>query len=151
MHPPDLTSPAFIGRWTIPAEIARVGPLVLEAAEFLEREGVSERPRYKAQLLLEEIVSNVVRHGFGGDASQRIHVGVTVDAECISLVVEDDARAFDPLHDAPEPVVTASLRDRPIGGLGLHLVKCIADEVAYERLGSSNRLRMQLHRPRAAS
>lgn len=132
-------------RWTIPADLERVGPLVLETAGFLERQGVGATPLFKAQLLLEEVVSNVVRHAFRGDRSREVHVQVALDERGIHLVVVDDAPPFDPLRDGPRVDTEAALRDRPVGGLGLHLVKHMADELAYVREGDANRVRMRVN------
>jgi anti-sigma regulatory factor (Ser/Thr protein kinase) len=131
-------------RWTIPADLERVGALVLEAADVLARNGVGAEPLYKAQLLLEEILTNVVRHGFRGDRSRLVQVAASLDRTGISLVVEDDAAPFDPVRDAPPPDLTSPLPERREGGLGLHLVKEVADEFAYERRGNVNRVRMRV-------
>jgi serine/threonine-protein kinase RsbW len=53
--------------------------------------------------------------------------------------VIDDAKAFDPLT-AKEPDITASLEDRPIGGLGMFFVKTLMDEVRYKREADRNHL-----------
>ena len=52
--------------------------------------------------------------------------------------------AFDPLQEAPPPVLAGNLDERPIGGLGLHIVKTIVQEIAYERKVGRNRLVMRL-------
>lgn len=131
-------------RWTIPADLERVGALVLETAGFLEERGVGPTPLFKAQLLLEEVVSNVVRHAFHEDHTRKVHVQVSLDKDGINLLVVDDAPPFDPLHDAPRVDTKAALRDRPVGGLGIHLVKHVADELAYVRDGDANRIRMRV-------
>jgi len=117
---------------------------VLETAGFLERRGIGADPSFKAQLLLEEVVSNVVRHAFRGDRSRDVHVEVAVGDSAISLVVTDDAPPFDPLRDAPVPDTQAALSERPEGGLGIHLVRRFADEIEYRRLAGENRVRMRV-------
>jgi anti-sigma regulatory factor (Ser/Thr protein kinase) len=57
------------------------------------------------------------------------------------LTVEDDGPAFDPLSLAV-PDVTASLDERPVGGLGVFLVRRMMDSVSYHRVGARNQLRM---------
>jgi serine/threonine-protein kinase RsbW len=68
-----------------------------------------------------------------------------VAADAIELVVEDGGPAFDPLQQAT-PDLEAALDDRPVGGLGIHLVRQMMDEVAYQRTGQRNRLTMRKHR-----
>ena len=137
-------------RWTLPADLDRVGPLVLEAAGTMEERGVPRDPLFRAQLLLEETVTNVVRHAFGGDTSHDLHVRLTLGSDTIELSVEDDGPPFDPLHEAPVPDTDAALLERTEGGLGLHLVKQLADMVRYERDGALNRLRMNVGLQRRA-
>lgn len=131
--------------WAIPADLARVAPLVLETASFLEQHGVGARPSYRVQLLLEEIVSNVVRHGLQGDRTRDVEVRVALDETGISLAVVDEASSFDPLRDAPAPRTRRVLADLVEGGLGLHLVKRMADELSYERRGNQNRVLMRVN------
>jgi serine/threonine-protein kinase RsbW len=57
------------------------------------------------------------------------------------LLVSDDGPEFDPLA-AEAPDTTLAVEDRPIGGLGIELVKRLMDEVRYERSGGRNRLRL---------
>lgn len=134
---------------TVAADLGSVGEFVLETAHFLERRGVGGRPLHDAQLLLEEVVTNVVRHAFRADSGGRVDVRVGLDGAGIALSVEDDARAFDPLASVPAPSLDVPLEARTPGGLGLHLVRSIADEIAYERRGGKNVLTMRLRVPRA--
>lgn len=130
--------------WTIPADPQRVARLVLDAAGFLGRHGIEGRPLFTAQLVLEEIVNNVVQHAFAGVASRELRVTATVDPDGVSLTVEDDGRPFDPLVDAPPADTESPLEERPVGGLGLHLVKQFATRLTYERVGETNRVRMHV-------
>ncbi len=136
-------------RWTTPADPARVAPLVEEAAVFLERRGVGGRALHVAQLVLEEIVSNAVRHG--GTAERRdddtVRVTVRVDDGHVHLVVEDEGAPFDPVRDAPLTDVGRPLAERAEGGLGLHLVRSLVADWSYERVGAVNRVRLTVDRP----
>ena len=60
------------------------------------------------------------------------------------MTVEDDCRQFDPLS-LPPPDLTASLAERPVGGLGVSLVRQMMDAVSYDRVGMRNRLSMKKH------
>lgn len=127
-------------RWSVEAALERVSPLVLDVAERLEREGVGGRALFGAQLVVEELVSNVVRHGYHGDAKQRVDVSLRMDEDRLELEIVDRAPAYDPLTKAPLPDIGASLERRSLGGLGVHLAKRYADELRYERRNGENRL-----------
>jgi anti-sigma regulatory factor (Ser/Thr protein kinase) len=91
------------------------------------------------QVALDEILSNILRHGFAGGARHRIEVRLSVDPRALVAEVEDDCPPFDPLA-VPSPDLGASLKDRQVGGLGVHFVKNLMNEVKYSRSGARNRL-----------
>jgi serine/threonine-protein kinase RsbW len=57
----------------------------------------------------------------------------------VEMQIEDDGAPFNPL-ELPEPAVDSPLDARPVGGLGVHLVRRLMDEVVYSRVGDRNRL-----------
>ena len=88
-------------------------------------------------LVAEEVLVNTISYGYDDEDEHRIEIEAVVDARALVLTFRDDARAFDPLS-APEPDLTSKIEDRPIGGLGVHLVKAIADRVRYTRERGKN-------------
>ena len=68
-------------------------------------------------------------------------IGAVVREDRIDFTVSDSGVPFDPT-DAPEPDLSADLKDRPVGGLGIYLVKRIMDEVSYARKNGKNILSM---------
>jgi anti-sigma regulatory factor (Ser/Thr protein kinase) len=94
------------------------------------------------ELALEEVFMNVVMHGTQpGQPVPRVTLRLSWDAGQATLVMEDDGPAFDPLSLAA-PDVSALIEDRPVGGLGVYLVRELMDEVTYHHTGSHNQLRM---------
>ena len=94
------------------------------------------------ELSLEEVFTNVATHGAArGGRTPSVDVRVSSDGRRVTLVVADDAPAFDPLR-LPPADTTASLEDRSVGGLGVFLVRRMMDEVRYERVGGRNRIVM---------
>jgi anti-sigma regulatory factor (Ser/Thr protein kinase) len=95
-----------------------------------------------AQVALDELLSNTVRAGYEpGAPAGEIEVGFSVRSSQLEIVITDDARPFNPL-ERPDPDVAAPLEEKPIGGLGIYLVKKLMDAVEYERVGERNRLRL---------
>ena len=94
---------------------------------------------FKVNLVLDELWVNVVHYsGATGD----IEVALDTNADEVRLEIADDGRPFDPLTDAVEPDLDASLEERPIGGLGIFLVREMMDELHYKRENGKNRLAM---------
>ena len=94
---------------------------------------------FKVNLVLDELSVNIVN--YQGEASE-IEVSLAADAEVVRVEICDDGRPFDPLNDALEPDIEAALEDRAIGGLGIHLVREMMDELHYSREDGKNRLAM---------
>ena len=88
------------------------------------------------QLLLDEIVSNVIRHGFDDKPDQRILVNLAITSTMATIEVNDNGRAFNPL-EAPPPNFEAPIEER-IGGLGIHIVRSIAQAIEYRRSNGHN-------------
>jgi anti-sigma regulatory factor (Ser/Thr protein kinase) len=117
-----------------PAEIGRLVDL-LEA--FGPQSGLTDDATFKLTLALDEIVANVVRHGFDDDREHRIEVKVTVDDRTVTASVEDDGLEFDP-REAPVPDLDLPIEMRKPGGLGMHLVRATMDSVEYRREDGRN-------------
>lgn len=90
-------------------------------------------------LALEEAITNVIVHGYDDAAPHQIDVRVSVDEGMLRAEVVDDGRPFDPREAAP-PDVAAGIEDRPIGGLGVWLIKRLMDGVGYQVVGGRNQL-----------
>lgn len=91
------------------------------------------------QIALDEVLTNIVDYGYADEAKHEIRVCLRVVHGVLEITVEDDGVPFNPLESA-EPDTSASLQERKIGGVGLHFVKNLMDEVGYDRVGDRNRL-----------
>ena len=83
-------------------------------------------------LCTEELFTNVVTHGFCGQAGHQIEIELTLDAGEMRVSISDGAPAFDPTI-ATEPDLSASVEDRPIGGLGRYFVSTTMNFFCYRR------------------
>jgi len=119
------------------------------AGAFVEdrcrRAGVADGERLRALLVVEELFTNAVQHGFGGDSDALLRIGITVSAAAIELFFEDRAAPFDPTA-ASVDALDAPLERRPLGGLGIHLVASLAGSLRYAREDGCNRLWVTLRR-----
>ena len=95
---------------------------------------------YQVDLVLEELIVNTVNYGYDDDARHEIEVTLISDEDVFTVEIIDDGHAFNPLKDAPEPDLDAGIEDRPIGGLGVHLMRVMMDDVHYRREKNKNHL-----------
>ncbi len=93
------------------------------------------------QLAVEEACINIIRHGYQGTIGA---IGIAVDYEddSLNVSIEDDAPQFDPTK-FERPDFSADLEKRPIGGLGIHLIKSLVDRMEYEFKDGKNRLMLK--------
>jgi len=118
------------------AEIGKVADLV---DEFGRRHDLSERVRHDMAIAVDEIISNIIHHSYRDGAAHGILVSLRLLPGELQAEIVDDGGAFDPLaHQAARP--SGSLKDRALGGIGLHLVTSLMDNVRYVRLGDGNHL-----------
>lgn len=99
---------------------------------------------HDVHLVIEEVTCNILSHGQVRGRDPALELLVSVDSNRLCLEFRDDGRAFDPLSQ-PAPDLEADIGERPIGGLGVHLVRELAEEVAYRRDDHQNMLQVVLH------
>ena len=101
---------------------------------------------HDCSLATEEVLTNIARHAYGGDARGETRIEVRVRPGEIRLRFEDTGPPFNPL-DQPGPDSSSPLATRPLGGHGIVLVKGLVDECEYAREGQSNVLTLYRARP----
>lgn len=93
---------------------------------------------FQANLCLDELLTNTIQYGLKGATDRRIHIRISISKEWLEIIIKDDAPPFDPFSQAPSPDMTASVQNRPVGGLGIHIVKSMMDIVRAYYDGSGN-------------
>jgi len=118
------------------SEIRRAGELV---DEFRAHHGLTDTDANAIHVVLDEILSNSIRHGLAGAASHAIAVTLELSQGEIVVEVEDDGVAYDPTQ-AVAPVLEGTLEERNTGGLGVAFVRSLTDSIEYRRVAGRNRL-----------
>ena len=112
--------------------------------EFSNAHGLTQSDTWPFHVVLDEILSNVVKHGFstkGGPG--RIEIELRLEAEAFEMVIVDDAPPFNPL-EAERPDTSLDLEERPLGGLGIEIVRRLMDVTEYQRVDEGrNRLTLR--------
>ncbi|HEY5720368.1 MAG TPA: ATP-binding protein [Gammaproteobacteria bacterium] len=141
---PDGDPPAALPVTTelvIGNDLAQLPQLSAALERLGEAHGIATQPLYQLQVALDEMVSNVIRYAWPEGGSHLIHVRMTVATGRVTIQISDDGRPFDP-HDAPAPAPPQpGQRSRP-GGLGVHMVKQIVEQLDYTRADGRNCLTM---------
>jgi serine/threonine-protein kinase RsbW len=98
---------------------------------YCGRAGISDSIKYKLFLVAEELTMNAISHGYRGRSDGRIAMTLTRRDPNVELYFEDEAPAFNVLRDAVDPDLDASVENRKIGGLGIHLLKTLSRSATY--------------------
>ena len=136
-----LTTPAT--RQTL--AYSRLADLVQAVESFCEDDDWPLELSYRVTLVIDELVQNVIDYGYE-DCEASVSVSIDSDADRIVVEIVDSGKPFDPLTEAPEPDITSSIEDRPIGGLGVFFVRTLMDEVTYVRDSEQNHLKMTVRK-----
>jgi len=136
-------------RLTLRSQLADLSLVSRWVQALVARYHFSERTSFAIDLCLEEALSNVIRHGYAGDPTQKIDVAFSMNADgCLSFVIEDAAPhfcPFDPAAPLAEPS-TVPLEHIVPGGQGIPLMRKFADAVEWEPLEKGNRLTLRFSR-----
>jgi len=122
-----------------PADLARVLDDIDARLALLP---LSAKRKYAVRLALDELVSNIIQYAYDDDAPHRIDLRLET-GEPFFMEIRDDGKPFDPLTDAPAPVLDGPVEDRPIGGLGLHILKEMGLTLSYRRDDACNIVRVE--------
>jgi anti-sigma regulatory factor (Ser/Thr protein kinase) len=124
----------------IPAKPDEIVKVTADIEDILIAQAFSAEAIIDVQLALEEVIVNIIDHGYRGRAGS---IGIRCKASPLQVTLEisDSAPAFNPLS-VPEPDITLDIDKRSIGGLGILLVRRVMDSVTYRYKNHKNVLTM---------
>ena len=129
-------------------EASRYARFSAYAREAAEQAGLPQEAAERLELIVEELVLNIANHGYHGNAGP-VAMELCQDGPGIRVRLMDQAPPFDPDAQA-SPDCSLPLSERPLGGLGIMLVKNMSDDMRYHRDGNRNILDISV-RPRGES
>ncbi len=126
-----------------------VGRAVAAVRDFALAAGLAPEGASALALAVDEAVSNIISHAGLAGAEEAIHIDAAADEAGVAVVVADRGAAFNPLAQtvaAPQ----GGPEERPVGGLGIHLMRNLVDRLDYRREGEWNRLTLRQDYRKAA-
>jgi len=105
--------------------------------EFADRHTVPIKLRREINLVFDELLNNIINYAFEDEDEHRIDVQIRLSETGLTVTITDDGKPFNPFENDP-PDTALPIEDRPIGGLGVHLVRNVMDRISYERHGEKN-------------
>ena len=144
-RPEPLKLPPVTASLTLRTDPAELRRLTAFAEGFAGRHALPPAEWARLAILLEELFTNAVNHGYPIPGSPgRIEVVLDCAGERLTIEFSADGAAFDPLK-AALPDLERSPAHRPVGGLGLYIVRALADESHYRREPGRNRVFLTRH------
>ncbi len=129
-----------VARSTFRNDLGELARLAAEIEAFGERAEMEMADIARLQLALDEIVTNIINYAYPDGGRHQIDLRAAIENGVVEVRVEDQGQPFDPLRHAPPADLDGEIDERSIGGLGVHLVREVMDEVEYVRIGPRNRL-----------
>ena len=121
------------------SELKRMSEAV---SDWCRGNNIPSAVEFHVNLALDEIISNVIRYGWKDGGEHQINVRLSRLNDEVRVEIENDATPFNPLT-VPAPDLDRPLSERAVGGLGIHLVRQVMDELEYQQLDGKNLLVMK--------
>lgn len=122
--------------------MSELEPLCQHLHKFGHATGLSEDCITDINICADELFTNIVSYGFADDLEHLIRFSLNLDNHVLTLKIEDEGIPFNPL-EKKDPEIPADLIDVRIGGLGIHIVKKLMDDISYQRKRGKNKLTMK--------
>ena len=127
---------------TLTNDVQQVPQLAQFVEEVCEKTGLDMPTTMKLNLAIEEAVVNVMNYAYPKGTRGYVSVEAVANDERLKFIISDSGVPFDPTAKG-EVDITLSAEERPIGGLGIHMVRQIMDSVNYERIDGKNILTLR--------
>ncbi len=111
---------------------------------FCEAASLSRADRHKLTLVVEELFSNTVRHGHGGDSDAPVEISLEFSGTRTTLTYQDCAPRYDVLEAGLRSDIESTINQRRVGGLGVALIVALAEAAQYSFVDDRNRLVISL-------
>ncbi len=95
-------------------------------------------------LIIEELFTNSVMHGYGGESDSPVWLSLEAGANAVTLSYQDEGPAHDPLTSFRPMETTTLVSQQPVGGLGVKLIRKLAKDISYRREQNRNCIRVTL-------
>lgn len=126
-------------------ELSGFSRLIPSLDQFIDENHLEPKIGYTLRLVVEEIVLNLINYSKQGQRTNEVRVFLSAGPEEVTLAIEDDGTPFDP-RNAPAAPLPANLAEAAPGGIGLHLVRTMVDQLSYDSNDTRNRLEVRIRR-----
>lgn len=130
-------------------KLSEMDRLAAELDQFCVRENIPAKTGLELNLVLEEVVTNIISYAYNDTLPHRIMVFLEKEDDRVRMMIKDDGLEFNPL-EVPPPEQPDEIDSLEPGGLGIHLMRKLTDEAAYQREDTRNILTLIKNLPTEA-
>jgi anti-sigma regulatory factor (Ser/Thr protein kinase) len=124
------------------SDLSELDTLCQHLETFGQKTGLSKKFIFEVNLVLDELFTNIISYAFDDDGEHIIKVTMTMQNKGLCLSIEDDGKPFNPV-EFKTPEVSCSIEECKIGGLGIHIIRKLMDDICYERSENKNVLKLK--------
>lgn len=124
------------------SSLSELDKLCRHLETFGKKIGLSKKYIFEINLALDEVFTNIISYGFDDDGDHTIKMTITPVKKEISMCIEDDGIPFNPI-EFESPDVPGVVEKCKIGGLGIHIIRKLMDDICYQRCGDKNVLKLK--------
>ena len=130
---------------TIDNNLQQLAILINKSLEYLEQNKINQDVIQDIQLIIEEVVTNIIKYAYCQEQKQSIMITLKIDRDRIISTFEDYGKSFNPLQQIEDHDQFLATKQDTIGGLGIFLVQELADYIKYIREDNKNILLVEKH------
>lgn len=113
--------------------------------DHANQEGFSEKQIEDIRLAVDEAFTNIIKHAYKYDSNQDVIVQLNFDEEKVVITLTDYGSSFD-ITKYKRPDIREQIKKKKRGGMGVHLIRTLMDDVSYSRVNKKNKIRMSKNR-----
>ena len=131
---------------TVPGRYENIKRICEFVSAGAREAGLPDSEVFHVELACDEACTNIIEHAYQGEDAGDIFVEWQQTAKQFVIIIEDNGRSFDPAVVPKPPAQPDDPDELKVGGLGLHFMKKLMDEVDFSFKGNRNRLTMKKNR-----
>ncbi len=124
------------------SNLSELDTLCQHLEDFGKKIGLSKKMIFEINLALDELFTNIISYGFNDEDEHSIKITISQQKDELCLCIEDDGVPFNPV-DFETSDVACSVENCKIGGLGIHIIRKLMDEICYQRCDDRNMLTLK--------
>ncbi len=127
--------------FTLDNQLSELNRLTGYIESFAQQAKLNTKDTFKLNLVLDELITNIIHYAYQDDQPHQIRLTLIFDSPQLTAYVCDDGLPFDPTKISKFDLVS-NLKERRVGGLGIHFVREFMDTVKYKRLDDQNHIQL---------